>query len=133
MLISDRSSDVCSSDLWLSALTSLPVGRSPRPWPAGFGEEVMSPCQLAVLANTLLRPAVTDGHGAPNCPPRLPLLRSAVSTARMYNRRQLSMMLRQWGSQIGRAHVLTPVTNAHPVCRLLLEKKKQHSWTQDNY
>src|SRR3546814_1134195 len=26
--------------------------------------------------------------------------------------------------QIGRAHVLTPVTNAHIVCRLLLEKKK---------
>src|SRR3546814_10804658 len=26
--------------------------------------------------------------------------------------------------QIGRAHVLTPVTNAHLVCRLLLEKKK---------
>src|SRR3546814_10509132 len=27
--------------------------------------------------------------------------------------------------EIGRAHVLTPVTNAHLVCRLLLEKKKQ--------
>src|SRR3546814_5248660 len=26
--------------------------------------------------------------------------------------------------QIGRAHVLTPVTNAHLVCRLLLETKK---------
>src|SRR3546814_7146028 len=26
--------------------------------------------------------------------------------------------------QIGRAHVCTPVTNAHHVCRLLLEKKK---------
>src|SRR3546814_5739253 len=26
--------------------------------------------------------------------------------------------------QIGRAHVWTPVTNAHLVCRLLLEKKK---------
>src|SRR3546814_8799098 len=30
-------------------------------------------------------------------------------------------------SEIGRAHVSTPVTNAHHVCRLLLEKKnKQH-------
>src|SRR3546814_1762616 len=28
-------------------------------------------------------------------------------------------------SQIGRAHVCTPVTNAHIVCRLLLEKKTQ--------
>src|SRR3546814_10118975 len=26
--------------------------------------------------------------------------------------------------EIGRAHVCTPVTNAHPLCRLLLEKKK---------
>src|SRR3546814_3277047 len=28
-----------------------------------------------------------------------------------------------WASQIGRAHVCTPVTNAQLVCRLLLEKK----------
>src|SRR3546814_6443918 len=27
-------------------------------------------------------------------------------------------------NQIGRAHVCTPVTNAHLVCRLLLEKQK---------
>src|SRR3546814_10411412 len=27
--------------------------------------------------------------------------------------------------KIGRGHVCTPVTNAHLVCRLLLEKKKQ--------
>src|SRR3546814_18025401 len=30
----------------------------------------------------------------------------------------------QRGHEIGRAHVSTPVTNAHLVCRLLLEKKK---------
>src|SRR3546814_4644688 len=29
------------------------------------------------------------------------------------------------GDEIGRAHVRTPVTNAHLVCRLLLEKKKK--------
>src|SRR3546814_8016238 len=29
--------------------------------------------------------------------------------------------------QIGRAHVCTPVTNAHLVCRTLLEKKKDQS------
>src|SRR3546814_6123742 len=28
--------------------------------------------------------------------------------------------------EIGRAHVCTPVTNAHLVCRLLPEKKTQH-------
>src|SRR3546814_838940 len=32
--------------------------------------------------------------------------------------------------EIGRAHVCTPVTNAHLVCRLLLEKKKQTIHTQ---
>src|SRR3546814_6851962 len=30
-------------------------------------------------------------------------------------------------AQIGRAHVWTPVTNAHLVCRLLLEKKKERT------
>src|SRR3546814_10044117 len=30
-------------------------------------------------------------------------------------------------AQIGRAHVCTPVTNAHLVCRLLLEKKNTES------
>src|SRR3546814_7191255 len=38
-------------------------------------------------------------------------------TGRMYNEKL--------GKQIGRAHVRTPVTNAHLVCRLLLEKKKK--------
>src|SRR3546814_5386797 len=32
----------------------------------------------------------------------------------------------QNGQEIGRAHVWTPVTNAHLVCRRLLEKKKIH-------
>src|SRR3546814_1925352 len=37
-------------------------------------------------------------------------------------------------SQIGRAHVSTPVTNAHLVCRLLLDKKKDKEMydTTDN-
>src|SRR3546814_3892421 len=32
-------------------------------------------------------------------------------------------------NEIGRAHVCTPVTNAHLVCRLLLEKKKTSNLT----
>src|SRR3546814_5960119 len=32
-------------------------------------------------------------------------------------------------AQIGRAHVCTPVTNAHLVCRLLLEKQNKHNDT----
>src|SRR3546814_9125457 len=37
------------------------------------------------------------------------------------------MTFQSGSRKIGRAHVLTPVTNAHLVCRLLLEKKKQIS------
>src|SRR3546814_1377751 len=40
----------------------------------------------------------------------------------------LKIVLKTW-AQIGRAHVWTPVTNAHLVCRLLLEKKKQQNHT----
>src|SRR3546814_8308524 len=36
-----------------------------------------------------------------------------------------SVAYHQRTRKIGRAHVCTPVTNAHLVCRLLLEKKKQ--------
>src|SRR3546814_5171976 len=35
------------------------------------------------------------------------------------------------GAEIGRAHVRTPVTNAHLVCRLLLEKKKKKNTYKD--
>src|SRR3546814_7320348 len=35
--------------------------------------------------------------------------------------------------QIGRAHVRTPVTNAHLVCRLLLEKKKNKTKHTKNH
>src|SRR3546814_8709016 len=37
-----------------------------------------------------------------------------------------SMGHRHW-REIGRAHVCTPVTNAHLVCRLLLDKKKPNN------
>src|SRR3546814_10460612 len=38
-------------------------------------------------------------------------------------RRRVSVGMAE--SEIGRAHVCTPVTNAHLVCRLLLEKNKE--------
>src|SRR3546814_3925837 len=46
--------------------------------------------------------------------------RPRVQAARLASR----MFLRFMAREIGRAHVRTPVTNAHLVCRLLLEKKK---------
>src|SRR3546814_7665656 len=36
-------------------------------------------------------------------------------------------------AEIGRAHVCTPVTNAHLVCRLLLEKKNLHDSNDTAY
>ena len=40
-------------------------------------------------------------------------------------------IVRTDGTQIGRAHVWTPVTFLYLVCRLLLEKKKK-KWTKKN-
>src|SRR3546814_10675696 len=40
----------------------------------------------------------------------------------------LTLLGRSFLIEIGRAHVCTPVTNAHLVCRLLLEKKKQYQY-----
>src|SRR3546814_6564707 len=42
---------------------------------------------------------------------------------------KLLLAVSRAGGQIGRAHVWTPVTNAHLVCRLLLEKKKKNTTT----
>src|SRR3546814_9386554 len=40
-----------------------------------------------------------------------------------YRRRRVHLSRHRRGFQIGRAHVLPPVTNAHLVCRLLLKTK----------
>src|SRR3546814_4492078 len=40
---------------------------------------------------------------------------------------------RRVDGEIGRAHVWTPVTNAHLVCRLLLEKKKKKERVTSKY
>src|SRR3546814_1660868 len=43
---------------------------------------------------------------------------------------ELITMLNEANEEIGRAHVRTPVTNAHLVCRLLLEQKKKKILSQ---
>src|SRR3546814_3505665 len=43
----------------------------------------------------------------------------------------LAMGADDYIAKIGRAHVCTPVTNEHLVCRLLLEKKKNTNKTND--
>src|SRR3546814_3459898 len=54
---------------------------------------------------------------------RRPHVPSSTITMSKSHRQDKSDNLRS--PQIGRAHVRTPVTNAHLVCRLLLEKKKR--------
>src|SRR3546814_3488200 len=50
--------------------------------------------------------------------------RSAPPTASPHRRcRSIGTRIPRAIAEIGRAHVCTPVTNAHLVCRLLLEKK----------
>src|SRR3546814_5576452 len=114
MRISDWSSDVCSSDLVVLAAHMLrlekPVGdrhpllfRSAVDDTQPFLERRGRLADVARVAGERERVEVGAWHtlGMPG-PPR--------------RRRQKS----------GRAHVLTPVTNAHIVCRLLLAKKKHY-------
>src|SRR3546814_10479627 len=52
-------------------------------------------------------------------------LASDQATAVALQAGEVDIIVSDWLWEIGRAHVCTPVTNAHLVCRLLLEKKKQ--------
>src|SRR3546814_1318369 len=68
-------------------------------------------------------PAPIDDRLPPNLPTGVRI------GATMAARRRVISGLRLLSVKIGRAHVCTPVTNAHLVCRLLLEKKKQEHTT----
>src|SRR3546814_10832656 len=101
MRISDWSSDVCSSDL--------PKG-------AFDFEEFSSYFPITVICTLIGAPADT-----------IPSLRSsleAVGLSASMQREHVPALQAGFieidGFEIGRAHVLTPVTNAHLVCRLLL-------------
>src|SRR3546814_5545597 len=112
MRISDWSSDVCSSDLNMPVPTrnggTVPlsvvaeIGFGAGPTQINRTNQVR---QLTIGAD--LAPGLVTGQAMEKVE-ALPALK-----------------------KIGRAHVWTPVTNAHLVCRLLLEKKKNtHTNTQ---
>src|SRR3546814_7816331 len=132
MRISDWSSDVCSSDLGRLALPVAADEDDPnahiyadaRARTAAFGGveivDLPSPGRVEIggeiaaasymnfyIGNTTV---VVPTYGVPSD-------QAAVDTlaALFPDRRAVG--------EIGRAHVCTPVTNAHLVCRLLLEKK----------
>src|SRR3546814_4030594 len=79
----------------------------PLPWP----KPTTSPSTIAtVTTRTTLRDTALMSSAA----------RAGMATERLARTRASSAIRRE----IGRAHVCTPVTNAHIVCRLLLEKNK---------
>src|SRR3546814_2977258 len=108
MRISDWSSDVCSSDLgrWLQI--------------AAYTDPINALAMRDELIRHGLAGVVVSQSGGGN------LHRVMVGP---FDNDKDAQSARQWlhdaGYEIGRAHVEPPVTNAHLVCRLLLEKKKQ--------
>src|SRR3546814_10782003 len=80
---------------------------------------------------TLFRSGLSEGRGA------LIVANVVLGNFRDNMEQLLQLKRSQWliennivgFVEIGRAHVWTPVTNAHLVCRLLLEKKKKHKNT----
>src|SRR3546814_7769223 len=105
MRISDWSSDVCSSDLEGLAAVAVPVRLK-------SGRTV-----AALNCSSLTRRLDNDN----TLQQRAALLQRAAQRVS----EAVQMIPSLGASQIGRAHVCTPVTNAHLLCRLLLEKKKQ--------
>src|SRR3546814_1405788 len=116
MRISDWSSDVCSSDLAcvdgqsLRTYRHAPNTGSRKSW--ATGDASSRGVRLALMAQA-------GEMGYPS-----------VLTAKTWGFYDVSFggrpfaFQRPYGSyEIGRAHVWTPVTNAHLVCRLLLKKK----------
>src|SRR3546814_9773322 len=96
MRISDWSSDVCSSDLLLNQLGCSTTIEGSRP--EDFGRVMTA---------------------------RTTTLTSTVAPYDIVRKMRASILvLGPLLAQIGRAHVCTPVTNAHLVCRLLIEQKK---------
>src|SRR3546814_9135714 len=104
MRISDWSSDVCSSDL-----PFLRINRSG-----------------SILEPPGKTPSANSTGGVRTAPP-------SGSIKHVRERRRCTIIRARKKAagarpiQIGRAHVLTPVTNAQLVCRLLLEKKKKRT------
>src|SRR3546814_2761853 len=134
MRISDWSSDVCSSDLHLlvrgrSAVRLDVIGGTLLDGPASLRLDV-SGIGHVDRATAALRDFLhlCRGGALPLKGTRLPP--RAIDALRVHDALAKGASIRDIGvllfgpAQIGRAHVCTTVTNAHIVCRLLLEKTK---------
>src|SRR3546814_6986007 len=120
MRISDWSSDVCSSDLPVNGL------------PAPFASLPCCPFRLRLTVWLIPRAFSfassgnserRSGHDKLNFIP-LRRVRSHHQSDRICHRSRSGSGSTTLASQDRKSTRLTPVTNAHLVCRLLLEKKK---------
>src|SRR3546814_7710822 len=120
MRISDWSSDVCSSDLSINwdrkSITS--CGR------ICASSMISTGLPAPLLANSASQSWAEIELPAP-CHPNPAATPAASSASKKDGMSEMPARAasHNTGRQIGRAHVCTPVTNAHLVCRLLLEKK----------
>src|SRR3546814_9797588 len=129
MRISDWSSDVCSSDLQPSCqppgdlrhgkaggerhdLEGRDPARHERIGIGDLGHLVGGPAREDDAADARIAPPRNQEHAVVEPGPKPSDMRLQLRVHRV-----------ERGNKIGRAHVCTPVTNAHLVCRLLLEKK----------
>src|SRR3546814_8372106 len=121
MRISDWSSDVCSSDLELFLLALAddkgPAGTILRD--AGLQKKALEAAIDAVRGGE----NVSAAEGESN---REALAKYTLDLTERARQGKLDPVIgRDDEIQIRRAHVCTPVTHAHLVCRLLLEQKQQ--------
>src|SRR3546814_3567758 len=119
MRISDWSSDVFSSVLLACEVTLQPLRRFDLDAAILFSDILTIPDAMG------LGLSFETGQGPRFAHP----VRSAADIAKlavpdMETELRYVMDALRLIRQIGRAHVCTPVTNAHLVCRLMLEKKK---------
>src|SRR3546814_9883532 len=123
MRSSDWSSDVCSSDLEL--LERVINSEFER---GHINESMLSVRDdMALLNRGVLWVTHEDEDGNAVCTEWLDREDFAHDPARCW--RDVSWVARRAWLKIGRAHVGTPVTNAHLVCSVLLEKKKKRNDT----
>src|SRR3546814_2576209 len=116
MRISDWSSDLCSSDLPLGA----------RCFPSQRQDERVGARRASDdIEGDPFGPGSTPRYRAPPSPAmRVSALRVTIPIAS--EGRRAAQKIASWAAR-SEEHTSDPVTNAHLVCRLLLEKKKQHS------
>src|SRR3546814_4835521 len=134
MRISDWSSDVCSSDLLPASGLASPSLASPRFMRTAVSSMTRSSalskpsrsrkCRGGAGCSVVISGRLRDGAAG-----ALDGLHGFFHLAVLDDERRQQAHDVLGGAnrqqpQIGRAHVRTPVTNAHLVCRLLLETKK---------